>query len=276
MFRSGDTVTLPVFASRTFSCDLSDGYWLPAALRGGGYEPEVEAVLRFLLTPATTFVDCGANLGWWSLFASETIDDARRVLAVEAAPWTFAALTRNAIANDGCFTPVQAAVWDVPGEQVSMRTDPHRHAWASVDESLAAQLDAAGFAAEEVPTTTVDALVASAPGGDLVVVKLDVEGVELRALEGAGTTLSGNAVVIYEDHGRDASSRTTEAVIERFGLDVFHLEDGTLRLQRLFKRDLPVLKADTRRGYNLIACKSGTPVHDILSRHAESGAPLSA
>lgn len=262
-FGATGSVILPIFGSRAFACELSDGYWLPAALRGGGYEPEVEGALRLLLTPATTFVDCGANLGWWSLFASETIPDPRRILAVEAAPWTFAALTRNGVINGEVFTPVGAAIWDAKGKRIAMRTDPRRHAWASVDTRLDGQLGAAGFESQEVETTTVDALVRAAPPAERVVIKLDVEGVELRALAGARETLAGNAVVIYEDHGRDAGARTTQGVIVDFGLDVFFLDDAAT-LRRFTLADAVAVKDDPSRGYNLVACAPGSPVHARL------------
>jgi FkbM family methyltransferase len=264
VFPNEHVVTLPVFGTRTFSCDASDGYWLPAALRGGGYEPEVAAMLDLVLTRSSVFVDCGANLGWWSLFASRTIDEAARVLAVEAAPGTFTALRRNAVANDMCFTPAHAALWDRSGLQLSMRTDPHRHAWASVDARLDGELRDAGFQSQQVTTTTVDDLVADAPQGELVVLKIDVEGAEVQTLRGATRTLLENAVVIYEDHGRDPDSTTTQAVVEEFGLSVFRIEPSTRALRPVGLRELAVIKQDPQRGYNLLACRATAPVHASL------------
>ena len=53
-----------------FAFDLGDPYWARLLARGFVYEPEVERVLRAFADAPYTFVDAGANLGYWSILVS--------------------------------------------------------------------------------------------------------------------------------------------------------------------------------------------------------------
>src|SRR4051812_13385660 len=74
-------------------CDLSVPYeamvWL-------GLEEERDLrVARRLLRSGQMFVDCGANIGLWSLIASPVVGKTGRVLAFEPNPATADKLTAN-------------------------------------------------------------------------------------------------------------------------------------------------------------------------------------
>lgn len=251
---------------RRFQLLLSDGYWIPVVLRGGGYEPEFEALLELLLRPEDAFVDCGANIGWWSAFAARRIHDPSRILAVEAAPQMFAQLRHNAELNDGGFRVEHAAVWNEAGV-LSLATDASRHAWSSVSDTVRPGLQDVGFQLVQVPSRTLDQLVADVvpSAGGTRVVKLDVEGAEVQALDGGRETLTDGAIVVYEDHGRDVESAVTRHVMA-LGL-LPHVIDAAGRLHPVRRiEDLVGVKTDRSRGYNLVACTPGTPSAQRLER----------
>ncbi len=61
----------------------------------GQWEPALTAWLRPRLRPGRTFVDVGANIGYFSLLAARRMGGSGRVVAVEASPETFARLRAN-------------------------------------------------------------------------------------------------------------------------------------------------------------------------------------
>jgi FkbM family methyltransferase len=79
----------------------------------GVWEPHLTAFVSGRLAPGDTFVDVGANIGYYSVFASRLVGPSGRVVAVEPSPAFHQALTRNMQAN-GCANvrAIQAAVSD--------------------------------------------------------------------------------------------------------------------------------------------------------------------
>src|SRR4051794_22516198 len=65
----------------------------------GVWEPALTAWLRPRLLPGRTFVDVGANIGYFSLLAARLGGATSRVVAVEALPATFALLKDNVARN---------------------------------------------------------------------------------------------------------------------------------------------------------------------------------
>ena len=82
-----------------------------------------------------------------------------------------------------------------------------------------------------------------------MVVKLDVEGAEIPAFEGAGDVLAQRRVtVVYEDHGADATHKVTRHVLD-LGMGVFDPTTGApLTIEGVAAR-----KTDTVHGFNFLA-----------------------
>ena len=240
-FPRGDAATVTLSSGGRLHIDLSDAHWarVPAGLP---YEPAVERVLSISLArPDTYLIDCGANIGYWSsYFASRT-----QVVAVEPNPDLFAVLSRHASLNG--FDPIQAAVWSVPGELVDFGWSPDEQEAGAVTTA-----PARGAARSvQVATTTLDTIHDEYGAGRTAVVKLDVEGVELPAVDGGDGVLR-DGLLVYEDHGSDVTHATTQGLIGR-GFEIrWPHEDG--RFERIADiRRLDALKVRPRSGYNLVA-----------------------
>src|SRR5690606_10171467 len=75
-----------------------------------------------------------------------------------------------------------------------------------------------------VPSVSIDALVQSIQpdANEALVIKLDVEGSEIQALQGALATIrSHDVLVAYECHGSDSDCSVSRYVMKTLGLAVF-------------------------------------------------------
>ncbi len=152
----------------------------------GVYEPDVTATVRSLLREGATFVDAGANMGWFSMLAAGLVGPTGRVVAVEPNP-TNCALARRS-AEDNGFSNVQvftAALADRAGA-VALETDGSNGRVVPVD----------GPPPEPVPASfvvaacTLDSLLEGAGVAHVDAVKVDVEGAEPLVLLGAAGMLA--------------------------------------------------------------------------------------
>lgn len=120
LFDRNNGVTIELPCGGKLRLLLNDGYWISLISLGHEYEPEVGFLLRHLLGRRDAFfLDCGANIGYWSVVASG-LTGPGRVIAVEAVPQIFDRLSRNAALNSGRFSCVLAAVWHRDDERLSL------------------------------------------------------------------------------------------------------------------------------------------------------------
>ncbi|MDX6615649.1 MAG: hypothetical protein QOD60_740 [Solirubrobacterales bacterium] len=175
---------------------------LPARFGEGGaapfvfrenYEPEIGYVDR-ALQPGMVFVDGGANLGVYTVIASNAVGDGGRVLSFEPGNDAYERLSVNVAANTATNVSArQAALSDSSGLAPLYHTAGH-----SVSYSLAPD-DAGDTSSEQVKTVTIDEVMAEEGLDRLDFVKLDVEGSEELALRGAAESLTRfRPVVMFE------------------------------------------------------------------------------
>ncbi len=168
-------------ASGSLRCDLSVPYeamvWLCQ-------EEEMDlASLRRLLRSGDTFIDCGANIGLWTVTAAEAVGSSGAIHAFEPNPEAFGKLSHNVrilahVPNLGRVYLQQAAVSE-SSEPVLLECDPQHN--------ISRVVDVAGERTSRVPAIAIDDVL----GGRVVHgMKLDIEGHELVALKGAERTIT--------------------------------------------------------------------------------------
>lgn len=240
-------MTLSTHRGGQLRVPLTDGYWIYYLFGGPEYEPELASLLPRLLTGGEYFIDCGANIGYWSVFASRLVAP-QQIFAVEPAGDTYRWLAANSELNGG-FHTMQRAVWS--------RSDIPLSISANLERSASTSVSTHGDG-PTVQSISVDDLAAGIPPSSPIVVKLDVEGSELAAFEGARRTLTRPSVFIYEDHGSDRASENTRGVMTDLQLDVFYL-NPTGRVELVASIDsLGAVKVDRTRGYNFAAAVHGS------------------
>jgi FkbM family methyltransferase len=128
-------------------------------------------------------LDCGANVG---VFTRESLNNgARLVVAIEPAPENIECLRRNFASEiaQGRVILYPKGVWD-KDDFLTLNVDPHNSA---ADSFLIHREGSHGV--EKVPLTTIDKLVAELKLERVDYIKMDIEGAEPKALEGARATL---------------------------------------------------------------------------------------
>jgi FkbM family methyltransferase len=186
-------VRLPIVGGR-----LRGRWWLPASrgkvlrILGGTYEPEQTRLFEERLRAGDTVLDVGAHVGYYTLLSSVLVGPGGSVWAFEPNPQNAGFLRRHAQVN-GCANVrvTEAAVSDEAG----------RARFDFGTGSGTGRL--AGGGALEVATVRLDDFVRE-HGIAPAAVKIDVEGGELRVLEGARDTLAAHRPVLFlSTHGAE-------------------------------------------------------------------------
>jgi FkbM family methyltransferase len=169
------------------------------AVSADTYEPHIVAWLKKWLKAGDTFWDIGANWGWISLPAARIVSTSGRVIAVEPSPSNAAWLKRHTVLNqcESIVNVLEAAVCEQQGGSVnfSLLNDGR-----SPSNSLMFSSSVNGESPEvsqqiSVPAISLDGLLAE-QGRSPKLVKIDVEGAELKVLKGATKLLSSDTAPI--------------------------------------------------------------------------------
>ena len=197
----------------------------PCLAGGNVWEPALSEFLRSSLKPKMTFVDVGANVGYFSILAHQVMGPGGRVVAIEPQPGTIDLLRANLWRHGYLDTYVlPVAAYSHFGHLELIVNEENRG--GSV------------MARENVGTT----LIACAPLDDLLggrrvdIIKIDAEGCDHLVVEGASRTIARNPglVIVVEfwprlDTIRDRSPADVIDVYRQAGYNLHRIEaDGSL------------------------------------------------
>lgn len=147
------------------------------------YEPHLSGRLGAYLQPGMTFVDVGANVGFYSILAARRVGSAGRVVAFEPNPDNLKPLLLNKLTNDCAQVDVRPfAVSDEPGFLSLMKIV----SIASTKELDPAELEYLNDAQVVYAVTLDDALAGEAR---VDMVKCDVDGHDFRVMAGGRAIL---------------------------------------------------------------------------------------
>ena len=156
---------------------------------GGEWDRHVLEALRVHLRPGDTFVDVGANIGYFTLFASRLVGTSGRVVAIEPAQGNLARLCDHLAMNQS------ANVLVVSTAAGSSHGVPFLHLPTPNNNGAANLRPAVGGAGHAVFQAPLDELFESCDVRPQLI-KLDIEGFELEALRGLKRTLERHAPVV--------------------------------------------------------------------------------
>ena len=179
------------------------------------------------------FLDIGANFGFYSLLASEILEEGR-VIAFEPVSFVFRGLNASA-ARTTNVEAVNSAVSDRVGTLEFDQAPESRHTGSSFNEAEARVEGAPVFAFTrvKVASTTVDAYCAERKIVPTVI-KIDVEGAEKLVIDGGLRTLAAGTPTIvlevWKPPQKNENHRDAAAVLKKLGYEVHALtDDGGLK-----------------------------------------------
>lgn len=233
---AGDNlVTARLVNGCQMNCDLRDHvqrqiYFL------GAYEPITSYLFTRLLHPGMIVIDGGANVGQFTLLASTGVGPHGQVHSFEPVPATFDRL-RFHIRSNGLRNVHlnQAALWR-QRERLTL----------SLPQEMLDNLGAysAGFECSrtevEAPALTLDDYVAESELQRVDLVKLDVEGAELFALQGMEQVLDRHRPLLLVEVCRETTARfgydprdLWTLLHDRFGYSAWSIRDRSRSSRQL-------------------------------------------
>ena len=195
--------------------------------RYGVHDTDIE-LTKMLLSPGDVFVDGGANVGLFALPAATRVGTTGKVIAFEPARDVRLLLTQNVVLNR--FSQVQVVPF-------ALSSAPGEAAFRSF-EIAGAGLNHLGPSAGEAGTvetvmlTTLDTVVGPSDRQRLTLLKLDLEGAEHAALQGATEILRDvrpDIIIEIEDsHLQRLGSSATQvlALLAGHGYQFFQVGAG--------------------------------------------------
>jgi FkbM family methyltransferase len=194
--------------------------WTNVSARRNGVTIEYEPVQPFFLlalaetSECRTFLDIGASIGVYSLFASvvPTVD---RIVAFEANPETSRELARNVSLNSlqNRVEVVGKAVSSSPGPLTFGVVSKYSGANSVIDTTIH---DRATFHKEvSVDAVTLDGFFQQAPPGPICM-KIDVEGHEREVIDGGRSMFTANQAVLQLE-GYDQAGNSIVQLLEELG-----------------------------------------------------------
>jgi len=172
---------------------------------------------EYQVQPGDVVLDAGAFHGWETLFFARRVGPHGYVVSVEPDPANCAVLAHNLQINRATahVQVVQKGLWSSVGtvrfhQQGNLASSAF---WEGPQSTTV-----------ELPTTTIDALVAAAALSRLDFVKMNIEGAEIAALHGASATIQQHhpQFAIATDHTVDGqpTSGRVEAILREYGYRV--------------------------------------------------------
>ena len=178
------------------------------------------AALGFVL-PGSVVIDVGASLGEWTVPFARKVGPTGRVLAIEPAPRSAAALQSTLVANALRQAElVHCAIGDRDGIVefavpivTSVKTDT---GMARIGPA------SPGHHSFQVPLRSLDSLAAEHGLSRVDLIKIDVEGNERRVLDGAAAVLGRDRPVLVMETGHEEDDNRT-AIFERLAASRYRM-----------------------------------------------------
>jgi len=176
----------------------------------GCFEPVITQLFHHVLEPSDTFLDIGANFGFFTLLGAAITRGKGQVFAFEPDPLNIERLRDNVRINDFPHVViVPAAVYEKVG---TARLRLGRGGNLGVSSLVRGGVD--HVEEVEVETITIDSFLTSRDISSVGLLKMDIEGAEVGALRGASESLKRQAIryLVIEVHDVIGASGLNELV----------------------------------------------------------------
>jgi len=220
----------------------------------GFTEPGTATLIKKLLKEGMTFVDLGASKGIYTLLAAKIVGEKGKVFAFEPAPDNFEILKRN-VRRLKNVTVIQKAI--------SNRTGTAQ-LFLSLSDSVSHRIYGAQDRRNsiEVETTTLDDFFKD-KDCKIDLVKMDIEGAEMRALEGMEKVMkqNENLMLITEFYPRllKLSGSSPEKLLRE-------LTEYGFKIQLIDEERRALFPADVERIFELLSERKAERAKPLLQK----------
>ncbi len=227
-------------------------FWLGA----GFYEPITRMVMEELLRPGDTFLDVGANVGFFSIVLP-LAKPGIRVIAFEPNPKNFQMLKKNALVNN--LTQVTCeplALSDADGTAPLYLSD------SDMSASLRKGFELHAHKPVAVNTVRLDSYLATHKVTGPLLIKVDVEGHEEAFFRGAQETLAARKPDVIMEVVLHYAPESFE-FLQRLGYSFYQItNEGLIKSPRL----TPLVKNGLCFYNYLLTVKSGDEIASLFQR----------
>lgn len=205
-------------------------------------------IIKKNLQPGQTFLDVGANIGYFSLLASQIVGEKGKVFSFEPEPRNVGFLTKNIELNNFTQTVViPQAVGEKPGQLTFYLEEENKGDHRSFDSGD-------GRRTIQVPMTSIDAFFKQNTS-PLHYMKVDVQGFEIQVLKGMKETLKKNPECLlmfeYWPYGLEKAGDKPEELFEQLHKQGYQLFEVKEELRLLTKTELRQFCTDTSFGNDM-------------------------
>ena len=250
IFPNGILLQIMLFKNSKIRINLKDYYWMRIISKNYEYESEVKNYLSHFDSKNFVFVDLGANIGYWSLFCSE-LPNCEKIIAVEPHPEIFKNLEMNLSSINKEVLLLNHALILSYEKAIGFRSSCNYEVLVGScisytnEKSLLVSVSNfhhAHFVSDYLFTNLKKNLI----------IKIDIEGEELNFVSSLNFDLE-NTSLIYEDHGRDYSHKTSSYLFEN-NWNIFHYNKHGFHHVKTIE-DIAKFKKRKDVGYNFLATK---------------------
>lgn len=210
-----------------------------ALISNAAWDTTISGLIRTALGPGDTFVDAGANIGYFSVLAAKQVGPEGRVFAIEPDPVNLAILQAN-LERHGCSnaTVLPVAAWHEAAELNIARP---------ATDGAIARVGGPGAGGDRITAGAVDDLIS----GPVDYLKVDTELTDHLVVQGARRTLAENPSMLVtvefhpweETHTGDSPAQVLQ-VYRDLGLTPYEITppgDGVMptSFARIADPDLP-------------------------------------
>lgn len=203
------------------------------AIALGVYERYESELFRSKIKPSMTIIDIGANLGYYTAIASRLAGERGLVVAFEPEPNFFKLLSRN-IRRNGLKNVInfELAIAEKNGlTNLYLSNENKGHNSLINSEELKNSV--------QVKTTTLDDFLASQKITKVDMIKMDVEGAEILALEGMRNTLIKHRPLLFLEFSPHSIIKIKRnpmdflLTIRNIGYSIFEINKAHQRLDNI-------------------------------------------
>jgi FkbM family methyltransferase len=237
-----------------FRCDLRDQIMREVCLTGR-YEPQETALLQHILRPGMTFVDVGANWGYFTMCAAHLVGRTGRVVSIEVDPRACGTLKANIERNKlESVTVLEMAASDAPGVLRLHEYEPGANDSGNFG-LIGGDAIMNPHRVFDVAASPIDDVLDRAGIEQVDLLKMDIEGAEGRALTGLRRALAARRIKflvleVHPEYLRDqgTSLKRVVADLRGFGYRAWKIDHSPSAHRRIASGEMDVTSVLTPLG----------------------------